>query len=373
MWRRIWVLYDTPASPDTGLEKIGPFLLEKSDVWKESMTVETKSPRRTRGWPVWPWILLLGLFVLGSLSAVTHTDWRSSDTAFARENVATPNPKSPVRTELEQLQELNGLTICIFNYKGIGLGLFKRHFFSFRKVMFDGNATTGAVSRDGTEVAVSQLMTKPSSVVIVHPDGSDLREYGGIRANSQMCWSYDDSMLALGTPGPKIEVLKLKSKRLQEIASEERVTSQCWSPDSKQIVYESRDGNIFLYDLAKGTSTKLTRGTEPTWSPDGDWIAYRHGDTYYAIRPSGEGQKELFHKTRAVSALYWSPDSRFVTYVHQDFVAVGTEFYHLLVRRLGDNSEDWVADGADAGAGYNYQWVVNKQLLEQVKSEGKSK
>jgi hypothetical protein len=206
MWRRIWVLYDTPASPDTGLEKIGPFLLEKSDVWKESMTVETKSPRRTRGWPVWPWILLLGLFVLGSLSAVTHTDWRSSDTAFARENVATPNPKSPVRTELEQLQELNGLTICIFNYKGIGLGLFKRHFFSFRKVMFDGNATTGAVSRDGTEVAVSQLMTKPSSVVIVHPDGSDLREYGGIRANSQMCWSYDDSMLALGTPGPKIEV-----------------------------------------------------------------------------------------------------------------------------------------------------------------------
>jgi hypothetical protein len=49
-------------------------------------------------------------------------------------------------------------------------------------------------------------MTKPSSVVIVHPDGSDLREYGGIRANSQMCWSYDDSMLALGTPGPKIEV-----------------------------------------------------------------------------------------------------------------------------------------------------------------------
>jgi hypothetical protein len=81
------------------------------------------------------------------------------------------------------------------------------------------------------------------------------------------------------------------------------------------------------------------------------------------IHPSGEGQKELFHRKGAVSALYWSPDSRFVCYVHQDFFALDTEFFHLIVRRLEDGQEDWVANGEDATAGQNYQWVENRQLL----------
>ena len=55
--------------------------------------------------------------------------------------------------------------------------------------------------------------------------------------------------------------------------------------------------------------------------------SFFHGETYYAIHPSGEGQKKLFHKPRAVSALFWSPDSRFVAYVHRDFFALDVEFY----------------------------------------------
>jgi hypothetical protein len=279
-----------------------------------------------------------------------------------------------VRSELAQLQKQDGLTVGIFNKRGVGVNLFKKHQFVFHKYVFDGNGVTGAVSRDGTEVAVSQLRSKPSTVVVMHPDGSGLREYAGIRANSQICWSYDNSKLVLGTSGPKITLLDLNTKLVQELSteapsSEELVTSQCWSPDGKQIVYESSDGNVLIYDFGKRDSTKLTKGTGPTWSPQGNWIAYRDGDTYYAIHPSGEGKKKLFLKTRAVSGLYWSPDSRFVAYVHQGFAALDTEFYHLMVRRLEDGSEDWVADGEDAGVGYNYQWVENRQLINWVESE----
>jgi hypothetical protein len=67
-----------------------------------------------------------------------------------------------------------------------------------------------------------------------------------------------------------------------------------------------------------------------------------------------------------VSGLYWSPDSRFVAYIYQDSFGL-TEFYHLMVRRLQDNSDDWVANGVLCCI--NYQWVKNEQLVRHVKSE----
>ena len=39
------------------------------------------------------------------------------------------------------------------------------------------------------------------------------------------------------------------------------------------------------------------------------------------------------------------------------------DVYQLRVRRLEDNSGDWVAEGQIAG---EFQWVTNPQLLEQV-------
>ena len=328
-----------------------------------------KVPRRT-GWPFWCFALFMWQLAASSMTVEDSKEYRFSGLANSRERVFTATPEVSVRTELEQLQRQNGLTIGLFNYKGIGVLLFRKRSFAYRNLLFDRNSSTGAISRDGTEIAVSQLRSKPSSVVVIRPDGSSLREYSGIRANSLMCWSYDNSKLVVETSDPQIRLLDLKSKLVQDLdlASDVLLTSQCWSPDNSQIVYESRDENVAVYDLGKGNSTKLVKGTEPTWSPDRNWIAYRDGDTYYAIHPSGEGRKKLFHKRRAVSGLYWSPDSRFVAYVHQDFFALDVEFYHLMVRRLEDSSEVWVVDGEDAGAGYNYQWVTNPQLLEQVES-----
>jgi hypothetical protein len=72
-----------------------------------------------------------------------------------------------------------------------------------------------------------------------------------------------------------------------------------------------------------------------------------------------------------VSALYWSPDSRFIAYVHQDFFALDVEFYHLMVRRLEDGDEDWVANGVACCIGY--QWVTNKELLPIVQAQAAQK
>ncbi len=59
-------------------------------------------------------------------------------------------------------------------------------------------------------------------------------------------------------------------------------------------------------------------GRYATWSPDGNWIAFFEDDGYYAIRPSGNDKKLLFKKKDALTALWWSPDSRLVAYVSRN-------------------------------------------------------
>jgi len=68
------------------------------------------------------------------------------------------------------------------------------------------------------------------------------------------------------------------------------VESFAWSPDSRQLIYVSRkktgkeyaistNSNLYLYDIAAGTTDCLTTGmngydTNPTFSPDGKYVAW---------------------------------------------------------------------------------------------------
>jgi Tol biopolymer transport system component len=160
-------------------------------------------------------------------------------------------------------------------------------------------------------------------------------------------------------------ILDLNSKQVRTIAinMDQRmyVTSQCWSPDDHQLVYET-DGNVRLYDFQNDRADAIAQGTEPTWSPDGEWIAFRDRDTYYAMHPNGSGRKKLFHNHwgSAVSSLYWSPDSRFVAYVRElGFLqggALDAEVNQLRVRRLADGSDDSLCpDNVDLGG---YRWIT---------------
>ena len=184
-------------------------------------------------------------------------------------------------------------------------------------------------------------------------------------------------MTVLVRPEAKLQILDLTTKNMQTFGPQTaeqylHLTSQCWAPNGKELVFEA-NGSVQVYEIETNHSRILAAGTEATWSPDGTWIAYRdeqHSD-YYVIHPSGDGRKKLFHKGRAVSALYWSPDGRFVAYVHQDFFALDVEFYHLMVRRLEDNSETWVADGVACCIGY--QWVRNPELLKRAEAAAKAK
>jgi len=86
-----------------------------------------------------------------------------------------------------------------------------------------------------------------------------------------------------------------------------------WSPDGNQMAYYSiQEGKTAVMKLAVGANTPpetLAYATvlQPVrWSPRGDWIAYRDGETMRVVSPDGKQKRilsQLFYETYG-----WSKD-----------------------------------------------------------------
>jgi hypothetical protein len=289
-----------------------------------------------------------------------------------------------VLTELVRLERETGLAIAFYENELGVISFKKRASYDMGRLVPMGSSG-GTVSPDGAEVAVlssnwgAGYRDHIMFLNVIGTDGNGLREYREILDGAE-CWAPDKSKLAMilrMRPEAKLQILDLITKNMQSFGPQtaERylhLTSQCWAPNGKELVFEA-NGNVQVYKIETDRLRILAAGTEATWSPDGTWIAYRdegHND-YYVIHPSGEGNKKLFHKRRSISGLYWSPDARFVAYVQQDFFSLDVEFYHLMVRRLEDKSETRVADGVACCIGY--QWVRNPELLKRAEAAAKAK
>jgi WD40 repeat protein len=99
-----------------------------------------------------------------------------------------------------------------------------------------------------------------------------------------------------GSPEDELQVLTLASECIHVIDSRGLATSQCWSPDGNQIVYSSYD-SVRVFDLKTGKIRILAKGSDATWSSDGNWVAFRDDDVYYAIRSSGDDGKHCSAKS----------------------------------------------------------------------------
>jgi Tol biopolymer transport system component len=292
---------------------------------------------------------------------------------------AEPRPGESVQAELVRIQQQTGLSLASLGF-GLDVVLFDKRTLVQIPISTGLAAVRGTISRDGAEIIVSRVRSSASdSLELLRTDASDTRKLPLTYADTLMspvqslCWSYDKSRLAVGihrgSPEARLELLNLGSGVDQTVApSVKELTSQCWSPDDKKIVYEAGDG-VRIYEVGSDKSSTLLApgGKRPTWSPDGNWIAFRDGNTFYEIRPDGRDKKKILRSRDVWSPLWWSPDSRFVAYIASVPFAID-DFYRLRVRRLEDNSDDWVAEGQISS---DYQWLISPQLVRQAGSETK--
>jgi Tol biopolymer transport system component len=131
--------------------------------------------------------------------------------------------------------------------------------------------------------------TRPAQVLLVKPDGSEMRPLTTGVGNA-------------GFPG--------------------------WSPDGKHVVYRywsDKAGGLRIATVADGSHRTLTTGYDnfPSWSPRGDRIVFSrlaNGDfDIYSMRPDGTDVKQLTTAAGNDSHAVWSPDGEFILFSSSRF------------------------------------------------------
>jgi len=144
-----------------------------------------------------------------------------------------------------------------------------------------------------------------------------------------------EAKLALLSP----PLSKVKDEREKERLARYHVAAYVWSPDSKQLLFDSQ-GQLWLYNVENGTAVQFTSAPEasqdPKFSPDGSHLAYVRKHNLY-VRPlaGNKGERQLTkdkdenlldgevdwvyaEELGVRSNYFWSPDNREIVFLQMD-------------------------------------------------------
>lgn len=120
-------------------------------------------------------------------------------------------------------------------------------------------------------------------------DGSNLIRLTDQGNNGRPAWSPDSQKIAFDSQREEnhsIYIMNTEGGQLKQLTGDLPLWAGCtWSPDEKQIAYAAGDiggegVDIFTIDVNEKHINKLTnmgrgiRSGNPSWSPNGNWIAY---------------------------------------------------------------------------------------------------
>jgi Tol biopolymer transport system component len=205
---------------------------------------------------------------------------------------------------------------------------------AFASPAFAGQLAYSAGSPSQVFVGGRQITHEPAGAA--HPD-----------------WSRDGRLIAYDVGGARIAVANADGSGEHLITIDTDAIDPSWSPDSKQLVFTGpeydQNGSpeqTYLYvTQADGSNyVRIGNGTEPDWSPKGDWIVYRSNpaDTdgragIWRMRPDGSDNRRV---AAGGSDPSFSPNGGRVVFVSAD----GTTIYTTSPR--GGNKHRVVRDSS---------------------------
>lgn len=200
------------------------------------------------------------------------------------------------------------------------------------------------------------------------------------RCPAEVAWAPDGSCITYILRGEGEEELGLVNlsgvrRSLPQLASSPTAKmwggvepSYAWHPQAKALLRVSE--GLWIYDLHTNLQEKLTSGEEPeshpSWAPDGQRFAFRHGDRVglYDLKTSSAVFFSLPGPVyKFAPHLRWSPNGSFIAVAFRRPGADGKPAKRgldIAVISL-DGRIIWATD--TAGTVANPQWVNNEQLL----------
>jgi WD40 repeat protein len=209
----------------------------------------------------------------------------------------------------------------------------------------------------------------PPGVVLVDPYGNEIWNRPVEFHVDNLAISADVDKVALqGKEG--LAYLSVGSNELHVVdpsAGESHFMSGriAWSPAGDQIVYE-RDGKILVLDLASKQSKQLASGFDPSWSPDGRWIAFRSPEGFGVVMSPFEKESRVVLPGKKLSgALRWSPDSEYLLCSENDAAFLPARLLtemtsQLVIYRIRDGAQYVIVSAIPVVVGEAFERIVKK-------------
>ena len=179
----------------------------------------------------------------------------------------------------------------------------------------DKRSRSPAWSPDGSKIAFLRG-NKPSSLFIMNADGTDRTLVQGRISKHRYyffgrpAWSPDGTQIAFGTAARftssngrrwdfKIYLVNADGSGLTRISSGRHQDSwPSWSPDGNQIAFTTRRGLATMNPDGSNRTMLVRGGSDPDWSPDGSQITFVRGvgrtaTDVFVVNSDGTGRVRL--------------------------------------------------------------------------------